>query len=518
MEKRNVSLTNPLLVFVGVFLLAFLLVFVVITRWLWPVQWSEGAPRNLAPASQEQWLRLAIDSYSVNPDAGLAVQRYADLGDAGPEVLAQIQVDPAYQSPADIAAFAAAIGASGEIPPAPGHPIPVGWQVVGWILGLLFLLMLAYLIYEYWRGRQAEKQAEAYASGPTYGVEEPELARPPWEAEPEPAAETDLPWPDETFAPGLETEAESLPEESEAFGLIEPEAEPEAEPEGEAEETPRHDDVSGPDEGGLGGAALAAGAVAAGAVAAGALAGEPDEAEETPEADEWQPEDMSGAGVAAAAGAAAGMESLDDDLPDWLANLELEEEDLPGQPGDEASGWVSAGASDMPDWLAELDTGEQDAEQDAEQNAEQAAVSLSPEDLPKFRSSIEMVEGIGPVYADQLREMGIHTPLDLLQAGANPAGRKRIADETGLSHKLILRWVNQVDLYRIKGIGSEYAELLEAAGVDTVVELAQRVPANLHGRMAEVNAEKSLVRQLPTEAMVTAWVEQAKTLPRILKY
>ena len=97
-------------------------------------------------------------------------------------------------------------------------------------------------------------------------------------------------------------------------------------------------------------------------------------------------------------------------------------------------------------------------------------------------------------------------------------GRKELAEGTGISEHLILKWVNHVDLYRIKGIGSEYADLLEASGVDTVVELAQRNPENLFEKMSEVNAEKALVRKLPTASQVADWVAQAKGLPRVVSY
>jgi predicted flap endonuclease-1-like 5' DNA nuclease len=83
---------------------------------------------------------------------------------------------------------------------------------------------------------------------------------------------------------------------------------------------------------------------------------------------------------------------------------------------------------------------------------------------------------------------------------------------------LILEWVNHADLFRIKGVGEEYADLLEEAGVDTVPELAQRNPANLHAKLGEVNAAKKLVRRLPTAAQVTDWVDQAKALPRVITY
>ena len=135
-----------------------------------------------------------------------------------------------------------------------------------------------------------------------------------------------------------------------------------------------------------------------------------------------------------------------------------------------------------------------------------------------FHHDLTFVEGIGPVYSGKLREAGLTTPLDLLERCATRKDRASLAEETGISHKLILTWVNQLDLYRIKGIGTQYADMLEAAGVDTVIELAQRNPENLHARIIEANQEKNLVREVPSQSQVTNWIEQAKELPRIITY
>lgn len=128
------------------------------------------------------------------------------------------------------------------------------------------------------------------------------------------------------------------------------------------------------------------------------------------------------------------------------------------------------------------------------------------------------VEGIGPSYAGQLEGVGVKTTDDLLARGATPKGREELEAASGISHTLILKWINRVDLYRIKGIGSEYSDLLEIAGVDTVPELAQRNAANLTETLAEANAARNLVRRLPTVEMVAAWIAEAKTLPRVVQY
>ncbi|MEO7909646.1 MAG: DUF4332 domain-containing protein [Roseiflexaceae bacterium] len=133
-------------------------------------------------------------------------------------------------------------------------------------------------------------------------------------------------------------------------------------------------------------------------------------------------------------------------------------------------------------------------------------------------ASIKEVEGIGPAYAVKLNNAGVTTTEQLLDKGATPKGREELAASTGANTKLILEWINHVDLERIKGIGWEYADLLEAAGVDTVPELAQRNANNLHAKLSEINAAKELVRRLPTADQVSRWVEEAKTLPRIITY
>ena len=128
------------------------------------------------------------------------------------------------------------------------------------------------------------------------------------------------------------------------------------------------------------------------------------------------------------------------------------------------------------------------------------------------------IEGVGEAYRQKLASAGIKSTGALLEKGATPKGRKEIAEKSGIGEGLILQWVNHVDLFRIKGVGSEYADLLEAAGVDTVVELANRKPENLFEKMNATNLEKKLVRRVPVLSQVQSWVKQAKELPRVIKY
>ena len=133
-------------------------------------------------------------------------------------------------------------------------------------------------------------------------------------------------------------------------------------------------------------------------------------------------------------------------------------------------------------------------------------------------AALTTIEGIGPAYEEKLKAAGVGSCEALLEQGCDKKGRDAICEKSGLSDTLILKWVNHADLMRVKGVGGEYAELLECSGVDTVPELAQRNAANLTAKMAEVNEEKKLVRSLPSEKQVTDWVEQAKGLGRKISH
>lgn len=128
------------------------------------------------------------------------------------------------------------------------------------------------------------------------------------------------------------------------------------------------------------------------------------------------------------------------------------------------------------------------------------------------------IEGIGPAFAEKLEKQGLSTTEDLLKEGATPAGRHKVAESAGISDKLVLEWVNHADLCRIHGIGSEYADLLEAAGVDTVPELSHRNAENLTAALTKANDAKKLVRRIPSQSEVSHWIDEAKTLPRAVTY
>ncbi|MEZ5543508.1 MAG: DUF4332 domain-containing protein [Pseudomonadota bacterium] len=131
---------------------------------------------------------------------------------------------------------------------------------------------------------------------------------------------------------------------------------------------------------------------------------------------------------------------------------------------------------------------------------------------------IEEIEGIGPAFAAKLEPAGIKTTADLLQLCCDAGGRKATADKTGLKESQLLKWANMADLMRISGVGSEFSELLEAAGVDTVKELRNRRADNLAAKMAEVNASKKLTRAVPSETVVGKWIEAAKNLKPMIEH
>ncbi len=128
------------------------------------------------------------------------------------------------------------------------------------------------------------------------------------------------------------------------------------------------------------------------------------------------------------------------------------------------------------------------------------------------------IEGIGPAYAKKLAGAGVGTTGRLLKMAANAAGRKDLAAQADVTTTQVLEWVNRADLMRIKGVGTQYSDLLEATGVDTVVELSRRNAENLLQAMTDLNAAKKLVRQVPSVDQVKDWISQAASLPRVISH
>lgn len=133
-------------------------------------------------------------------------------------------------------------------------------------------------------------------------------------------------------------------------------------------------------------------------------------------------------------------------------------------------------------------------------------------------TDLQTIEGIGPAFEEKLKAGGIDSCKKLLEVGGTKEGRKRICEDCDMDDTRVLKFVNHADLMRVKGVGGEYSELLEAAGVDSVPELAQRNADNLHSKMTEINESKKLVRALPNRDKVADWIEQAKGLPRAVSH
>lgn len=143
---------------------------------------------------------------------------------------------------------------------------------------------------------------------------------------------------------------------------------------------------------------------------------------------------------------------------------------------------------------------------------------LSPWALAAQTGTLADIEGIGPASVEKLAAAGVRTPKDLLKAGGTREGRATLSQKTGISADHLLKWVNRVDLSRVKGVGPQYADLLEASGVDTPKELAGRNPDNLVASMTRTNAEKHLVRQVPSASQVDAWIRSASKLKPVVEY
>lgn len=507
--------------------IAYLLVFaaglaigLIVLGWrVWPVQWQGGSMEVVDSALQQDYLRAAIDSYSINGDQNLASNRYNNVGSAKESALAAIQADPGSQSPQSVLNYSVVVTGGTGVLVTPAAAAPPTDMVAGSarrlvadpqigalvFLGLLLVAVLIAIFFIARRGRKADAAAAAEVSPVPPADETGALVQ-----------ETDLPVQEadhlEEAPPASADEDGSSLGGLAAVGLagaaIGAAVSGDEEP-AEAEAAVRSEEVSldaAPVAEAAGGMGLAGAAALAGAAVVGAAmvaggdeepaddtavpedAAVPEEAAALPA--DWEPEpDLPLGGLAAAGIAAAGVAAI-----------------AASDPEEEAAAVMPPADAGQDEWQAE-----QAPAADAETN-------MADEISRLYYRDVIYVEGIGPVYGQKLKEAGVRTPGDLLQTGATPKGRQDLAEKTGISHKLILEWVNNVDLFRIKGIGQEYADLLEAAGVDTVPELAQRNPVNLFQKLVEVNTERSLVRKLPVQAQVDSWVAQAKSLPRIVTY
>lgn len=149
---------------------------------------------------------------------------------------------------------------------------------------------------------------------------------------------------------------------------------------------------------------------------------------------------------------------------------------------------------------------------------EPAQLLLTKQLFISMAKKIQEIEGIGPAYQEKLEGLGIKTVEKLLEAGKDRKGRSFIEEQTGIEHKRLLSWVNMADLFRINGVGGQFAELLKRAGVDTVKELAQRNAANLHAKLVEVNDEKKLAKAVPALSRIETFIEEAKTMDQVVTH
>lgn len=467
-----ISIISGLLgVFVGLVILGW---------WLFPVQWTGGTLEIVDAQIQEDWLRMAIDSYSINQDQELAQSRYEALGSQKEVVLAAIWDNPGQQSPTSIKKYSVAVGVDNvaALTPAPTKPdkgssvdLLLGRTISRPLLAALLVLLCLFgigvlaVIFIVFRSSRRK--------GPVVQPPATDLQSPPVDYQ----VETTAP-----ARPEIETTTSESIWDQYSSADLPTLAEPVAEPLETGGDLPGAVSLVG----------------AAWGVSALTREDIPEPVDLT-----TQPEAMISQEVAPAAPllevSEAGQEA-------WAGEALIQPEvDATAESFSAGEAPVAPLAVEPPSQEAEADTPEYEQE------------SLQ-ELVAKFNRDLTYVEGIGDAYAQKLAQAGILTLRNLLEQGATPKGRKEIADQSGISPKLILRWVNHVDLFRIKGVGQEYADLLESAGVDTVVELATRTAENLFEKMLVINEQKNLVRKPPVLSQIQGWIEQAKRLPRAVHY
>jgi len=521
---------------------------------VWPVQWIDASPADMRTEFQMDWVNMAIDSYSVNQNAQLAAERFTYLGKDGPRTLAAVVANPTWVSEADALAYSEAVkqelgpAAVAEAAVATNAPSlssrllkqPLfGYVVVALFLALLAIVLLVILVIRLFQGKKEEPIPEV-APIAAVAVAEPVLTESPTtEVEPtrvEITAGEEAPEPEQggvsagevaaagVVAAGVAAAAEAGGE-PEAAGTESGEVEEAIVPETEEPESEISAVAAGePSEGGPGTMAkiLAGGAAVAGIAdavmkpeeekegvtapdeTAGVVSAVEEVAVGKPEFEgvvdtvEGAMEDTKPIQTAATAGAAlAGVEwALEGQSKDETGEIEATPPELTEPVPAES---VTQPGAD--EWIPETPTSE-----------------LDQGYLGKYNRKVIDIEGIGEAYADRLAEAGITTTHALLQQCATSKGRDDLAKKTGISGKLILEWANHADMMRVQGIGPQWSDLLEMAGVNTVRELALRNPSNLYQKLVEINDQKNLVRKLPTETQLEDWVEQAKDLPRILTY
>lgn len=532
MDEYGQRLTNSLLTWGFGLILGVFFGLIVLGWWLWPVQWVDASPEDLLYQYQVDYLTTVIEAYGYTGDTTTAQARYFALGTNGETALAEIVQNPGTLPPLLLSQFSEQV-AGVPMETLALQPVEVPKSTTGlnsWIallFGLLFIALGAVVTYLILRGREQEAAEVEYIEYEAAPVEPIEAAE--YEAiEASYEQEATVEQVDEEVQPAVDAGEEA---EEDWYHVQEAQAEISSETEADAKGMDLPPFIA------------AAGAAAVAATAAGESAAEESEQEqeimdeslveaEIAEIEEFDesPDDSSealpaeGAAMAGLADAWLAEEEAEEELEpeeEFAAEIEEEQEIETPEFGDldEEDEFEEEEELEETEAQVEVEVQEDEEEIDDEPAAEGEQL-VNPHDPieVKMRKKLQFVEGIGDVYSQKLAEVGILTTGKLMVEGVTRTGRQELAEKTGISEKLILKWLNEIDLYRIKGIGSEYADLLESAGVDTVPELAQRNPDNLYQALANTNQEKNLVRQLPTQDQVKEWVEQAKQLPRIIQY
>jgi predicted flap endonuclease-1-like 5' DNA nuclease len=453
------------------FLVGLFIGWVVLGWLLFPVKWVGGDLTTVDSSLQEDYMRAAIDSYTQNGDDALAEWRFNNLGEVGPQMLAWIYANPNEQDPAQIQAYATAVGQDAALQsPPPAAPaasqgasglrsmfsVPIlAVLCLLILLGGLGILLIVWIIR---RGkRPVESKVEpGVEPGIAPGVEpgSEDVVIPPSVISDEPLLIDNSVALEDNLPPVQEEIREAEPAEELPEWLREIAPSP-------AETVRLEEDVTGQ-----------------------AATGETTEADRFTFDDELGDESLGRPAAAATVVAAAALAA------DGTPNKPLPPEETLTRPL-------------PPEETLQLS---------------EAPTETAEETQAKFSRDIETLKNIGTENGEKLKAAGIHSPLLLLRKGATRQGRREVAQQTGIDEKLILQWVNYVDLFRIRGIGPEFADLLEQAGVDTVVELATRNTNNLYQQVVKINQERKLVRQTPSLTQVASWVDQAHKLPRTITY
>jgi predicted flap endonuclease-1-like 5' DNA nuclease len=497
---------------------------------LWPVQWINASPESMRFEFQMDWMNMAIDSYSVNQNDQLAAERYSYLGADGPVALAAVTKDPVWVTPDQVQAYTDAVSSQEALTTQPAESTGATTSItsrlfrpplLGYVVVVLFLALIAIVLLIVLVIRLVGRKPEPETVPATVGV-----------------AET--PSEDVTSAEVVTTEevqqgeegispAEAAAVAAAAGAVSESTAVEDTAPIAVSEETEEPQQEPAEEGGGVSAGVIAGTAALVGAAAAVASSSGEEEQEESPEAEE----------VVRAVEEVGASETSLDGIADTVEEAVTEgtaEKEAVGHLGEAAAlgaaaagvGWALEKEPEEEEKIAESEGEAGEVEESGEILAEEAGTQewlpetpagpMPPEFYGKYNRKVIDIEGIGEVYAERLSEVGITTTHALLQQCSTTKGREELAERTGISHKLILEWANHADIMRIQGIGPQWSDLLEMAGVNTVREMAMRNPENLYNTLIEINEEKKLVRQLPSEAQVEDWIEQAKELPRILTY